>query len=87
MRGRIVAGLLLVAALGCRSGWVKPGSTEQDFLQDYNCCRYGCDDERQTLAAAGREQKTDAVRAAKRNYKLCLRLRGWHVVRGEGYRP
>ena len=84
--GLLLAGLLFITS-GCRHGWVRPGATEQDFLTDYNCCRYGCDEEQQSAAAAGKEQQGDARKRIKRNYKLCLRLRGWKVVRGKGFRP
>lgn len=82
----LLAGLLLVAS-ACRHGWVRPGATEQDFLLDYDCCRYGCEEQQRSEAAAGRQQQGEATRRLKRNYKLCLRLRGWKVARGEGFRP
>lgn len=86
IRAVILAGILVVVS-GCRTGWVRAGATEMEFLRDYDCCRYGCDQEQQTLEAGGRQQQGDAARRAKRDYKLCLRLRGWHPVRGKGFRP
>ncbi len=86
-RNLVLVASLLLAGSACRHGWVRPGATEQDFLRDYDCCRYGCDDQQLSAAAAGKQQEGEATRRMKRNYKLCLRLRGWQVVRGAGFRP
>ena len=64
-RAVLLAGLLLVAS-ACHHGWVRPGATEQDFLRDYDCCRYGCDEQQQSGAAAGRQQEGEATRRMKR---------------------
>ena len=60
--------LILVLA-GCATRWVKPGATEQTFLQDSYVCkqeaRYGANQYRALID--------------KRLYRSCLYARGWRI--------
>jgi len=86
MRPLLLA-LLLGALAGCR-GYMRPGATYQDFMQDYSACEMG-------IGVPGGYYGGGFGRTMLANKMLtqgpinhCMMARGWDIRRGSDvYRP
>lgn len=76
---RVAVAALTLALSACATGWVKPGSSEQDLVTDKASCEQEAD---AAFATGGRLQAVTSAVDKRGAFDRCMIARGWRDKEG-----